>query len=41
LDRNQDSVLEWSDMSISGLLLQWAIASTKTNPNKRVSLVQS
>jgi hypothetical protein len=24
LDQNQDNVSEWSDMSLSGQLLQWA-----------------
>jgi hypothetical protein len=36
---NQDNVSEWSDMSICGLLFQWA--STVKNPTKHVGLVQS
>ena len=39
LDRNQDNVSEWGDMSTRGLLFQ--LASTIANPTKRVGLVQS
>ena len=39
LARNQNNVSEWSDISIRGLLFQWA--STTTNPTKPVGLVQS
>jgi hypothetical protein len=39
LARYQDSVPEWGDMSIRGLLFQWA--STIKNLTKRVCLVQS
>ena len=34
--RNQDNVFECGDMSIRGLLVQWA--STIKNPTKRVGL---
>ena len=37
--RNQDNMSEWGDMSIRGLLFQWA--STIKNPAKLVGLVQS
>jgi hypothetical protein len=37
LDRNQDNVSEWNDMSISGLLFQFHYK----NSTKRVGLVQS
>jgi hypothetical protein len=39
LARNQDNVSEWGDMSIRGLLFQWA--STIKNLTKRVGLGQS
>jgi hypothetical protein len=39
LARNQDTVSEWGDMFIRGLLFQWA--STVKNPSIRVGLVQS
>jgi len=37
--RNQNNVSVWSDMSILGLLFQWA--STMQNTTQRVGLVQS
>ena len=39
LVRNQDNLFERGDMSIRGLLFQWA--STIQNPTRRVGLVQS
>ena len=39
LDRNQNNVSEWGDMSFLRLLFQWA--STIRNPTKRVGLVQN
>jgi hypothetical protein len=39
LDQNQDNVSEWGDMSIRGLLFQWA--STIKKPTDRVGLIQS
>ena len=36
---NQDTVSEWRDMSICGLLFRWT--NTIKNPTKRVGLVQS
>jgi hypothetical protein len=36
---NQDNVSEWGDMSIRGMLFQWA--STMQNPTERVGLVHS
>ena len=39
LARNQDNVSEWGDMSIRGLLFQWA--TTKSNPIQCVGIVQS
>ena len=38
LAKNQDNVSEWGDMSICGLLFQWAITKNQT---KHVGLVQS
>ena len=39
LAQNLDNVSEWGDMSIHGLLFQWA--STIKNPTQCVGLVQS
>ena len=39
LARKQDNVSEWGDMSVQGLLFQWA--STMQIPTKHVGLVQS
>ena len=39
LARNQDNVSEWGDMSIHGLLFQWA-STIKKNQINRVGLVQ-